>query len=99
VASFYAYGSVVQNLIDELPRKQLKVGAVWATSLEGTEEKNDEKQVSIVCGKYCSTIRAKYNDVKLNSRQDHTVSLQRLYHHLSECGYTRSNMAVWILEA
>lgn len=44
-------GNVVQNLIDGLHQKQLKVGAVWATGLEGTEEKGDEEAVSTICEK------------------------------------------------
>lgn len=44
-------GNVVQSLIDGLQQKQLKVGAVWMTGLEGTEEKDEEKSVSSICEK------------------------------------------------
>ena len=44
-------GDVVQQMIDGLQQKQLKVGAVWVTDLEGTEEKDEEKAVSTACEK------------------------------------------------
>ena len=44
-------GDVVQQMIDGLQQKQLKVSTVWLTGLEGTEEKGEEEAVSAACDK------------------------------------------------
>ncbi len=45
-------GDVAEQLLRDLGEKRLKVGAVWMTGEEGTEEKRDERAVSSACDKH-----------------------------------------------
>ncbi|KAK4659998.1 Mitochondrial cryptochrome [Podospora pseudocomata] len=42
---------VVETLVSELAKKDARIGAVWMTSHEGSEEKADEKAVASLCKK------------------------------------------------
>ncbi|KAK4181352.1 putative mitochondrial cryptochrome DASH precursor [Triangularia setosa] len=42
---------VLESLIDELAMKDARVGTVWMTSHEGSEEKADERAIASLCGK------------------------------------------------
>lgn len=42
----------VRSLLEGFQAKGQKVGAVWMTGLEGTEERKDERDVAALCEKY-----------------------------------------------
>ncbi|KAK1965229.1 DASH family cryptochrome [Colletotrichum sublineola] len=46
------FGDVVANLLQSFADKEHKVGAVWMTAEEATEEKRDEEAVSAACEKH-----------------------------------------------